>query len=63
MKQTRKMTAQMICSVRLFVAKRFDKYCGRVMESFAASDNQGSRRATMIQLAIVPMARPMPIQI
>ncbi len=57
------MTAQMICSVRLFVAKRFDKYCGRVMESFAASEKQRSRRATMIQLAIVPMPRPMPIQI
>ena len=62
-RQTRKMTAQMICSVRLFVAKRFDKYCGRVMESFAASEKQRSRRATMIQLAIVPSARPMPIQI
>ena len=38
------MTAQMICSVRLFVAKRFDKYCGRVMESFAVSEKQRSRQ-------------------
>ena len=57
------MTAQMICKVRLFVAKRLDRYCGSVIESFAASEKQRRRRATMIQFAIVPRARPIPIQI
>ena len=57
------MTAQMICKARLLVAKRFERYCGSVMESFAASEKQRSRRATKIQFRAVPMARPMPIQI
>ena len=53
----------MSCSTRLLVAKRLDRYCGSVMASPAASEKQRSRRATKIQLAAVPSARPMPIQI
>ena len=62
-KHTRKITAQMICSAGFFVLNRLDRYCGSVMASSAASLKQRRRRATMIQFAAVPSARPMPIHI
>ena len=57
------MTAQIICKNLLFDRKRFVRYCGSVMESFAALEKVRSRLAHRIQLAAVPMARPMPIHI
>ena len=60
-KNTKKTMAQMICSALLSVAKRFLKYCGKVMESFAATEKLRNLFATKIQLSAVPSARPIPI--
>ena len=59
----RNITAQIICSDFFCEAKRLVRYWGTVMESFAATENLRSLFAQMIQLAAVPRARPMPIQI
>ena len=45
----------------LFEANLLQRYCGRVIESFAAFEKQRKRLATKIQLSAVPIARPMPI--
>lgn len=57
------MSAHTSCSARESTAKRFVRYCGSVMESFAALEKVRRRLAHRIQLAAVPMARPMPIHI
>ena len=61
-KKTRKMIAQIIWSAGLLAANLFERYCGSVIESFAAAENLRSLAATSIQLSVVPTARPMPIQ-
>ena len=43
------------------VAKRLERYCGNVMESFAALEKQRNRFATKIQFAAVPSIKPIPI--
>ena len=48
-------------SVWLFESKRFERYWGSVIASFAAFENLRRRFAQKIQLSAVPMARPMPI--
>ena len=45
---TRKMIAQMICKNLLFDRKRFVRYCGIVIESFAAIENLRSLGASNI---------------
>ncbi len=62
MNATRNTTAQAILSAGFEVAKRFVRYCGSVIESPAACEKRRRRAATNAQLAIVPSARPMPIQ-
>ena len=61
-KLTRKTMAVRMDRTGVFARKRFCRYSGRVMESFAAFENFLRRLATKIQLRAVPMARPMPIQ-
>ena len=57
------MTAQTICKTFDLEANLFVRYCGTVIESFAACENFLSLFAQRIQLAAVPRARPMPIHI
>ena len=62
MKATRNTIAHAILSAEFDEAKRFVRYCGSVIESPAACEKRRRRLATKTQLAIVPSARPMPIQ-
>ena len=62
-KASRKMQAQTTCRVFFSLANRLVRYCGTVMESPAALENSRSLLAQKIQLAAVPRASPMPIQI
>jgi len=62
-KQTKKIIAQITCSVLDFVAKRFERYCGTVIASPAALENFLSLVAQKIQFAAVPSTRPIPIHI
>ena len=62
-KAIRKISAHTTCRIGLELANRLVRYWGMVMESLAAFENSRSRLAQKIQLAAVPMARPMPIQI
>ena len=56
-KQTKKIIAQITCSVLDFVAKRFERYCGTVIASPAALENFLSLVAQKIQFAAVPSTR------
>ena len=57
------MIAQITCSALLLVANRLVRYCGSVMESLETLLNFLSLLAQKIQLAAVPIASPIPIQI
>ena len=62
-KHTKKMIAQITCSVLLFAINLLPRYCGTVMASPATLESFLRRFATKIQLAAVPRPSPMPIHI